>query len=139
MNQQSSSQADPRVNLARDRTGMAKFRTQLALDRTTLAWIRTTLTMATFGFGMIGYFRTLAEKSPTARSLQLHEGAIRFGSTLVILATVATVIAGISHWRSVRRLRRDEDVVLSKWPVSIAVAMLLAILGMAGLWFALAH
>jgi uncharacterized membrane protein YidH (DUF202 family) len=139
MNQEPSNQADPRVGLARNRTGMAKFRTQLALDRTTLAWIRTTLTMATFGFGMIGYFRTLAEKAPTARSLQLHQGAIRFGTTLVVLATVATVLAGISHWRSLRRVRRDEDVVLSQWPVSVTVAMLLAILGMAGLWFALSH
>lgn len=139
MNQQSSSQVDPRVDFARDRTGMAKYRTQLALDRTTLAWIRTTLTMATFGFGMIAYFRSLAEKSPSARSLQLHQGAIKFGATLVVLATVATVFAGVSHWFSLRRLRRDQDVVLSQWPVSIAVAMLLAILGLGGLWFVLSH
>ena len=46
-----------------DRTELAKFRTSLALDRTTLAWIRTTLTMATFGFGMIGFFRALNEKA----------------------------------------------------------------------------
>ena len=45
---------DPRVALARERTGMAVLRTQLALDRTTLAWIRTSLTMASFGFGMVG-------------------------------------------------------------------------------------
>ncbi len=38
-----SQAADPRVDLAVDRTAMAKFRTELALDRTTLAWIRTTL------------------------------------------------------------------------------------------------
>jgi len=75
MNQQA---ADPRVNLAQDRTGMAKFRTQLALDRTTLAWIRTTLTMATFGFGTIGFFRSMREKSPTPEAIQLHEGARKF-------------------------------------------------------------
>ena len=63
MNQESS---DPRVGLARDRTGWAKFRTQIALDRTTLAWIRTTLTMAAFGFGTVGFFRTLREDSPSS-------------------------------------------------------------------------
>ena len=49
--------ADPKTDLALQRTGMAGFRTQLALDRTTLAWIRTTLTMASFRFGMVGFFR----------------------------------------------------------------------------------
>jgi uncharacterized membrane protein YidH (DUF202 family) len=55
--------APPNLDLAHDRTGLAKFRTQLALDRTTLAWIRTALTMATFGFGTVGFFRTLRERS----------------------------------------------------------------------------
>ncbi|MBI1816370.1 MAG: DUF202 domain-containing protein [Deltaproteobacteria bacterium] len=113
---------------------MAKLRTQLALDRTTLAWIRTTLTMATFGFGTVGFFRSLREKSPTPEAVHLHESAIRFGIALIILGIVATVLAGISHWVTLRRLRRNEDVILSQWPLSIAVAMLLAIIGMVSLW-----
>jgi putative membrane protein len=51
-------EGDPRAALAGKRTHFAKFRTSLALDRTTLAWIRTAVTFATFGFGMIGFFRT---------------------------------------------------------------------------------
>src|SRR5271157_6453618 len=50
---------DPRTELAGKRTTLATFRTAQALDRTTLAWIRTTLTMGSFGFGMIGFFRTV--------------------------------------------------------------------------------
>jgi uncharacterized membrane protein YidH (DUF202 family) len=98
MSDQESSPADPRVRLAHFRTGIAKLRTQLALDRTTLAWIRTTLTMATFGFGMIGFFRTLKEKSETTRSAYMHQGAIKFGLALVVIGIGATVIAGVSHW-----------------------------------------
>jgi putative membrane protein len=139
MNQQSSVPADPRVGLASDRTGMAKFRTQLALDRTTLAWIRTTLTMATFGFGMIGYFRTVEEKTGTARSIRLHQGAIKFGTALVVLSILATVLSGISHGASLRRLRAGEDLIVTRWPLSIAVAMLLSILGLGGLWYALSR
>jgi uncharacterized membrane protein YidH (DUF202 family) len=100
MNQLASNSADPRVDLPRDRTGMAKFRTQLALDRTTLAWIRTTLTMATFGFGTVGFSRTLREKSSTDRSVQLHQGTIKFGVALIVLGIAATVLAGVSHWFS---------------------------------------
>jgi uncharacterized membrane protein YidH (DUF202 family) len=57
MNQQTTGSVN--TALALDSTGLAKFRTPLALDRTTLAWIRTTLTMSTFGFGSVGFFRSL--------------------------------------------------------------------------------
>ena len=123
------------TDLARNRTAMAKFRTQLALDRTTLAWVRTTLTMATFGFGTVGFFRTLKEKSPTPLTAQLHANAIRFGVALVVLSVIATVLAAISHWSTLRMLRRDEAPVLAQWPVSITVAMLLAVIGLVSLWF----
>jgi putative membrane protein len=119
---------------AADRTSLAKFRTRLALDRTTLAWIRTTLTMATFGFGMVGFFRSLREKSPTPEAVHLHEAAIQFGISLVVLGTVSTVLAGVSHWFTLRRLRRDAPLVLTQWPLSITVAMLLSVVGLAALW-----
>jgi len=122
-----------------DRTGLAKFRTAIALDRTTLAWIRTTLTMATFGFGMIGFFRAIRLASPTQRSETLHEGAIKFGTALVILGLAATILSGVSHWVNLRRLRRDESVVISQWPLSITVALLLSILGFAALWSVFSH
>ena len=132
MNQQVS---DPRVDLARDRTGLAKFRTQIALDRTTLAWIRTTLSMGAFGFGTIGFFRSLREKSPAPEAIHMHEGAIRFGLALVVLGIVATVLAGISHWLTLRRLRRNEALTLTQWPLSITVATILVIIGSVSLWY----
>jgi len=132
--QQSGSGGNQHVAIVLDRTVLAKFRTAIALDRTTLAWIRTTLTMATFGFGMIGFFRAIEERSPTLKSEMLHQGAIRFGTVLVILGLIATVLSGISHWVNLRRLRRDESVVISQWPLSITVAMLLSILGLAAPW-----
>jgi len=139
MTEQTASTADPGLELAENRTGMAKFRTQLAMDRTTLAWIRTTLTMATFGFGMIGYFRSLEEKTGTARSVRLHQGAIKFGAALVVLSILATVLSGISHWFSLRNLRGGKDLALAQWPLSITVALLLSLLGLGGLWYALSH
>lgn len=125
------------VDLAHDRTGLAKFRTQLALDRTTLAWIRTTLTMATFGFGTVGFFRTLREKAPSPLSIQIHENAIRFGVTLIVVSIVATVLVAMSHWSTLRRLRRNETPVLSAWPLSVTLALLLAVLGLVSLWLVL--
>src|SRR5512142_650111 len=120
---------DPRTGLAKDRTSMARFRTQLALDRTTLAWIRTALTMATFGFGTVGFFRTLREKSPTPESIHMHQSAIRLGIALIVTGLVALILAGVSHWLTLRRLRRNQTPTVSQWPLSIAVAIFLAVIG----------
>jgi putative membrane protein len=113
---------------------MASYRTKLALDRTTLAWVRTALGMASFGFGMVAFFRSLQEQAPGAKSLRLHQGAIRMGTALLVLGIVATLVAGFAHWATLRRLRLGEPPVLSPWSLSIAVAMLTAVIGLAGLW-----
>jgi putative membrane protein len=134
MSEEPPQPVDSRVDLARDRTDMAGYRTKLALDRTTLAWIRTTLAMTSFGFGMVAFFRTIEERSPSAESLRLHRGAIRMGTALILLGIVATMLAGLSHGSALRRLRRGETPVLSPWPLSLTVALLSAVFGLAGLW-----
>jgi len=125
---------DPRVSMAQARTGLAGFRTKLALDRTTLAWIRTSLAMATFGFGMVGFFRSLREEDPTAEAVRLHQAAIRFGTGLVVVGVCAMALAALSHWFTLRRLRRGDCLELTRWPLTIALALLLAIAFLAGLW-----
>jgi uncharacterized membrane protein YidH (DUF202 family) len=125
---------DLHVDLARESTSLANLRTKLALDRTTLAWVRTALTMASFGFGTVAFFRTILRQSPTPESIKLEHGAIRFGAGLIVLGIVSTVLAGASHWITLRRLRRGEPLTLSHWPLSITVAFLSAVLGLAGLW-----
>jgi uncharacterized membrane protein YidH (DUF202 family) len=117
-----------------DRPGMAGFNTKLALDRTTLAWIRTTLTMASFGFGLVAFFRSLEQRSPSAETARLHQVAIHFGVALIVMGLLAMMCAGLSHWFTLRRLRRGEALVLSQWPLSITVAMLLTVIGLVGLW-----
>ena len=134
MSKETPSPVDPRLDLARHQTAMATYRTELALDRTTLAWVRTTLAMASFGFGMVAFFRTIQEKSPGAESLRLHRGAIRMGTTLLLLGIAGAVLAGLSHWSALRRLRRGESPGSSRWPLSVTVAMLTAVIGLAGLW-----
>ncbi len=88
---------------------------------------------------MVGFFRTLRQQSPTPESIRLHTAAIRFGYTLLILGILATVLAGVSHWLTLRRLRRGEIPVLTQWPLSITVATLLSIAGLAALWSLLAR
>jgi uncharacterized membrane protein YidH (DUF202 family) len=133
MSQEGSESGDPRVGLARNRTSKASFRSLLALDRTTLAWVRTTLTMASFGFGMVAFFRTIQEKSPTPEIIQLHRGAIRMGTSPILLRITAMVLASFSHWSTLRRLRPGEAPILRQWPSSTTIAMLSTVIGLAGL------
>lgn len=125
---------DPRIPLARHRTSLADYRTQLALDRTTLAWIRTALTMASFGFGMVAFFRSLTLSNPTDETLRMHHGAVRVGTALVLLGLFSTVLAGTSHWFALKRLRNGEPPVLRQWPLSITVGFLFAVVFIVGFW-----
>ncbi len=114
---------------------MANLRTQLALDRTTLAWVRTALTMGSFGFGMVAFFRSLQEQAANDKTIRLHHGAIRMGTALCLLGIIALLVASISHWLTLRKLRRGEPPTLSQFPLSILVALLSAVVGLAGLCF----
>ena len=125
---------DPRVTLAEERTEMATFRTSLALDRTTLAWVRTTLTMSSFGLGMIAFFRTIRMQANTPESVRLHEGAIHFGVALVLIGVVATVLVAVEHLSALRKLRAGETPMAAKWPLSISLALLLALLALWAMW-----
>src|ERR1700722_9372984 len=125
---------DPRVTLAEERTELAIFRVSLALDRTTLAWVRTTLTMSSFGLGMIAFFRTIRMQANTPESVRLHEAAIRFGVALVVMGVVATAMVAVAHVSSLRKLRAGEVPMVAKWPLSISLALLLALLALWGLW-----
>jgi len=129
---------DPRIALAGERTNFARFRTSLALDRTTLAWIRTALTFATFGFGTVGFFRTLRQTTNSEEAVRLHQAAIQMGIALVVIGLVATILAGLFHWVSLRRLRRGEQLSITQWPLSITIALLSSILGLYALWSLLA-
>jgi putative membrane protein len=122
------------VTLAEERTEMAMFRTSLALDRTTLAWVRTTLTMSSFGLGMIAFFRTIRMQAKTQESVRLHEAAIHFGVALVVIGVIATVLVAVAHVSALRKLRAGEMPMATKWPLSITLALLLALLALWGMW-----
>jgi putative membrane protein len=126
-------EGDPRSALAAVRTNLAKFRTSLALDRTTLAWIRTAVTFATFGFGTVGFFRSVVQATHDDKAVRLHQSAIRMGVALIVIGLVAMIVAAFSHWMALRRLRRGEQLSITPWPLAITLAVLIALLGFYGL------
>ncbi len=118
---------DPRIDLARERTALAH-------DRTTLAWIRTALTFATFGLGMIGFFRTLAQSSHDPHAAELHRFAVQLGVALLVTGLVSLLVAAAAHVRALGRLRRGEPPALDALPLAVGVAVLVALCCLYGLW-----
>lgn len=100
---------------------MASFRTELALDRTTLAWIRTALTMASFGFGIVAFFRSLRHDVPGETTQRLHQEAIGVGVALIVVGMVSIMHAGASHRFILLQLILGILRVLRNWPLSITV------------------
>ena len=128
------SAVDPKTAPADERTSLAKFRTALALDRTTLAWIRTALTSAAFGFGLIGVFRTIAPMAQSQEARRLHEAAIVLAVAMVAIGMIGAILCAVSHWTSLRKLHRGEQLSAHRWPFAIAAAMAVALLGLYALW-----
>ena len=108
---------------------------KLALDRTMLAWIRTALSMATFGFGIVAFFRGWSALYPESQKVaRLYGEALFFGAALLVLSIAALIASGLSHVRTLRKLRRGETAAIAKWPLSVSMAMMLALLGLVGVW-----
>jgi len=120
--------------LAAERTSLARFRTALALDRTTLAWIRTALTSAAFGFGLIGVFRTIAPMAQSKETMRLHEAAIVLAVAMVAVGMIGAMLSTASHWASLRKLHRGEELSAHRWPLAITAAVAVALLGLYALW-----
>jgi hypothetical protein len=92
--------------------------------------------MASFGFGMIAFFRGLRESAPSPETLRQHERAIYFGTALVLLGTLSTAFAAISQWLTLRQLRRGLTPRLAQWPLTVTISLLTALLFLSGLWLA---
>jgi hypothetical protein len=87
---------------------------------------------------MVAFFRSSELQTPNEHTARLYHGAVRIGTSLLILGIVTMVIAGVAHWITLRKLRQGHPLGLTVWPLSITLAMLSAVVGLAGLWAALA-
>jgi putative membrane protein len=126
--EQGTQTGDVATRLAHQRTDLAMERNYLAADRTLMAWIRTALSMISFGFTIGKLGQVLHEvnvKGVLGRTRTMSIENIAY--FLVILGTVALLMAAIQHWFRMRDLYKLG--LRHQVSISFVVALLLIAVG----------
>src|SRR5215469_6240160 len=92
----------------RARTSLAIERTFLAAERTLMAWLRTALSMISFGFTLAKFFEYVESQrgTPIVGRLGATWSPRMVGTSMVVIGTLALLIAVVQHKRRVNALRR---------------------------------
>jgi putative membrane protein len=111
------------------RTKLALERTIIAEERTLMAWIRTSLSLIGFGFTIFKFFQYLGGivvfghvRTQAPRNL---------GMTLILLGTLALIVAAWQHRTFLNQLEVNESRHL--WSLSFIVAIFVILIGVIAL------
>jgi putative membrane protein len=118
---QSAAQADPRVQLAYERTF-------LAYERTRIAWVRTALALISFGFAIAKVLQYLREKEGETATLLSPRG---IGLVMIAIGLLSLILADRQERRALKALRERCPELPA--PIAGIVAVLVALLGVLAL------
>jgi uncharacterized protein (DUF302 family)/uncharacterized membrane protein YidH (DUF202 family) len=105
----------------------------LAAERTFLAWIRTGLALMGFGFVVARFGLFLQAMQMGQPNLPLHHLGLSpwFGTALIVLGVIVTLVCALNHIRLIQKLNRGEYKSPGPSFLGITVAIILSLLGLA--------
>lgn len=109
-------------------------RVQLAMERTLLAWVRTGLALMGFGFvvARFGLFLREIEAVREAATVSVSTGpSLWIGTALILLGVIVNLLVSAEHLRMMRQVLVEPPYGVRSWLMGVAVALGLAILGIA--------
>ncbi len=115
-------------------------RVYFAAERTFLAWIRTGLALMGFGFVVARFALFLREMAAVTHDANIptYGFSLWAGTALVLIGVFMNVAAAFRHVQIINRLNRGAEVVGQPSYTAVAVALILALLGIAMVAFLLA-
>ena len=121
------------MNLPPATTPKADVRDYLAAERTFLAWIRTGLALMGFGFVVARFGLFLQEFQATGLSPSVHSYGLSlwFGTALIVVGVVVNVFAAWRHAQLIKELSRGEATSSRASGYAVAIAVFLALVGLA--------
>jgi putative membrane protein len=108
-------------------------RVYFALERTLLAWIRTGLALMGFGFVVARFGIFLRELRYTAGGVVTQSSGFSAwaGTALVLMGVAVQILSTIRYLQMVQELNAGSDVAGKPSKMGIAVAVILALIGIA--------
>jgi uncharacterized protein (DUF302 family)/uncharacterized membrane protein YidH (DUF202 family) len=105
----------------------------LAAERTFLAWIRTGLALMGFGFvvARFGLFLQALQSGQSTYQARPYGPSFWFGTGLIVLGVAVNMFCARNHIRLVHELGRGGPIVHRPSALAVAVAIILAVLGLA--------
>ena len=115
-------------------------RIYFAAERTVLAWIRTGLSLMGFGFvvARFGLFLRQSAAASHAAEVKSYGFSIWVGTAMVLAGVFVNLTSALRHTRIIAGLNRGDDVVGRPSYTALAVAVMLAIVGLAMVAFLIA-
>ena len=108
-------------------------RVYLAAERTFLAWIRTGLALMGFGFVVARFGLFLREIEFSQHPLSQHSARFTLwvGTALILIGVTVNLFSALQHVRFVHNVKRGVDVVDRPVTMAVAIALILAVTGVA--------
>jgi putative membrane protein len=115
-------------------------RVYFAAERTILAWIRTGLSLMGFGFvvARFGLFLRQSAAASNAADVKSYGFSIWVGTAMVLAGVFVNLTSAIRHAQIIAGLNRGDEVVGRPSYTALAVAIMLAIVGLAMVIFLIA-
>ncbi len=120
-------------NMTENSMERADLRDYLAAERTFLAWIRTGLALMGFGFvvARFGLFLRQLQVIQHDTASQSYGLSLWFGTALIAVGVIVILSSAWNHAHLIRGLARGQAPPLRPSPRALAVAIFLALIGLA--------
>jgi putative membrane protein len=110
---------------------LAKERNRAAAERTLTSWIQNSLALIGFGIAFDQIFEALQQTLPQQNGEILLKFSQVLGLSLIALGIALLVIAIIQYRVLVKSIQRDNYILISSFPLNIAIGSSVLIFGLA--------